>query len=60
MKYETVEVFLNGVRGLKLEAFMSDDTILSLIASATEFDQIKARCILSFLFITRLSQMFKS
>uniref|UniRef100_A0A1I7VPC0 Activating signal cointegrator 1 complex subunit 3 n=1 Tax=Loa loa TaxID=7209 RepID=A0A1I7VPC0_LOALO len=42
IRYETVEVFMNGVGGLKLEAFMSDDMILSLIASATEFDQLKA------------------
>ncbi|OZC07839.1 Sec63 domain protein [Onchocerca flexuosa] len=43
IKYETVEVFMNGVGGLKLEAFMSDDMILSLIALATEFGQIKVR-----------------
>uniref|UniRef100_A0AAF5PWB9 U5 small nuclear ribonucleoprotein 200 kDa helicase n=1 Tax=Wuchereria bancrofti TaxID=6293 RepID=A0AAF5PWB9_WUCBA len=43
MKYETIEVFMNGVGGIKLQAFMSDDMILSLIASATEFDQIKVR-----------------
>ncbi|VBB27123.1 unnamed protein product [Acanthocheilonema viteae] len=51
MKYETVEVFMNGVGGLKLEAFMSDDMILSLIASATEFDQIKASYILLYIII---------
>ncbi|MCP9260699.1 Activating signal cointegrator 1 complex subunit 3 [Dirofilaria immitis] len=43
IKYETVEVFMNGVEGLKLEAFMSDDMILSLVASAAEFGQIKVR-----------------
>lgn len=41
VKYETVEVFMNGLGGLKLEAFMTDDVILSLIASATEFNQVK-------------------
>uniref|UniRef100_A0A158Q7W7 Activating signal cointegrator 1 complex subunit 3 n=1 Tax=Elaeophora elaphi TaxID=1147741 RepID=A0A158Q7W7_9BILA len=43
LKYETIEVFMNGMRGIKLEAFMSDDMILSLIASAAEFDQLKVR-----------------
>lgn len=42
---------MNGTGGLKLEAFMSDDMILSLIASASEFDQIKVSYILSVYFI---------
>ncbi|VDN27489.1 unnamed protein product [Gongylonema pulchrum] len=43
VKYETVDVFMNGLQGQKLEEFMTDDMILSLIASATEFNQIKVR-----------------
>uniref|UniRef100_A0A915PDR7 Activating signal cointegrator 1 complex subunit 3 n=1 Tax=Setaria digitata TaxID=48799 RepID=A0A915PDR7_9BILA len=43
IKYETIEVFMNGVGGLKLEAFMSDDIIVSLISLATEFNQVKVR-----------------
>ncbi|VDN23915.1 unnamed protein product [Gongylonema pulchrum] len=43
VKYETVDVFMNGLQGQKLEEFMTDDMILSLIASAKEFNQIKVR-----------------
>ncbi|VDK81594.1 unnamed protein product [Litomosoides sigmodontis] len=57
IKYETVEVFMNGVEGLKLAAFMTDDTILSLIASATEFDQIKAGCCLPISYIKNLQDV---
>ncbi|VDM95751.1 unnamed protein product, partial [Thelazia callipaeda] len=43
IRYETIEIFLNSSTEVKLQPIMTDDMILMLIASATEFSQVKLR-----------------
>ncbi|MFH4974499.1 hypothetical protein AB6A40_001208 [Gnathostoma spinigerum] len=43
VKYETIERWNTSEAGIQLKSFMTDSNILDLIASASEFEQIKIR-----------------